>query len=88
MRLEFTRFGLNTIQRLLTGVLQLIGATGLIVGIFYIKVGIVASAGLALLMLAGFLVRLRIKDGVYRSSPALIFLFLSTVICYNFIKML
>lgn len=88
MRLEFTRFGLNTLQRLLTGVLQLVGAAGLIVGIYYVKVGIAASAGLAFLMLAGFLVRLKIKDGIYKSSPALIFLFLSVIICYKFIEQL
>lgn len=88
MRLEFTRFGLNTLQRFITGVLQLIGAAGLIVGMYYTKVGIAAAAGLALLMLAGFLVRLKIKDGVYKSSPALIFLFLSSIICYQFIKIL
>ncbi|MEN8817483.1 MAG: DoxX family protein [Nonlabens sp.] len=88
MRLEFTRFGLNTLQRLITGMLQLLGAIGLIIGIYNVKVGVVASAGLALLMLAGFLVRLKIKDGIYKSSPALIFLFLSSIICYQFIKLL
>ncbi len=88
LRLEFTRFGLNTLQRLLTGFLQLAGAIGLIAGIYYVKIGIAASAGLALLMLAGFIVRLRIKDGIYKSSPAFIYLFLSSVICYKFIKML
>jgi hypothetical protein len=88
MRLEFTRFGLNTLQRLITGILQLVGAAGLIVGIYNIKVGIAASAGLALLMLAGFLVRIKIRDGIYKSSPALIFLFLSSIICYKFIEQL
>ncbi len=88
MRLEFTRFGLSMLQRLLTGVLQLIGAAGLIVGIFNTYIGIAASAGLSLLMLAGFLVRVKIKDGVYKSSPALIFMVLCGIICYKFIDML
>ncbi|PPK95721.1 DoxX-like protein [Nonlabens xylanidelens] len=88
MRLEFTRFGLSMLQRLLTGVLQLIGAAGLIVGIFNTYIGIAASAGLSLLMLAGFMVRVKIKDGVYKSSPALIFMVLCGIICYKFIDML
>lgn len=76
------------LQRLLTGVLQLIGAAGLIVGIFNTYIGIAASAGLSLLMLAGFMVRVKIKDGVYKSSPALIFMVLCGIICYKFIDML
>ncbi len=88
MRLEFTRFGLSMLQRLLTGVLQLIGATGLIVGIFNTYIGIMASAGLSLLMLAGFIVRVKIKDGIYKSSPALIFMVLCSIICYKFIDLL
>ncbi|MEP0481563.1 MAG: hypothetical protein ABJD23_15175, partial [Nonlabens sp.] len=63
-------------------------AAGLIVGIFNTYIGIAASAGLSLLMLAGFIVRVKIKDGVYKSSPALIFMVLCGIICYKFIDML
>lgn len=88
MRLEFTRYGLNTLQRLLTGLLQVIGAIGLIYGILHTKVGIAAAAGLCLLMFFGLIVRIRIKDGIYKSSPALVFMVISGIICYRFIKML
>jgi uncharacterized membrane protein len=89
MRLEFTRFGLNTIQRLIAGFFQLLGATGLIAGALgYDTIGMAASAGLAILMLAGFYVRIKIKDDIYKSSPALIFMCLSLILCYKFYKFL
>ncbi|QJP35507.1 hypothetical protein F0365_14420 [Nonlabens sp. Ci31] len=88
MRLEFTRYGLNTLQRLLTGFFQVMGAVGLLYGIFNTKVGIAASAGLCVLMFSGLLVRIRIKDSLYKSSPALVFMVLSGIICYRFIKLL
>ena len=88
MRLEFTRYGLNTLQRLLTGFLQVVGAAGLTYGIFHTKVGVAASAGLCLLMFFGLIVRIKVKDGLYKSSPALVFMVISGIICYRFIKML
>lgn len=88
MRLEFTRYGLNTLQRLLTGILQVMGAAGLTYGILNTKVGIAASAGLCLLMFFGLIIRIKIKDGIYKSSPALFFMVISGIICYRFIKML
>ena len=81
---EFERFKLTKNQRILTGILQLIGVLGLIIGIKYTVIGFLASLGLALLMTAGFFVRLRIKDGVYRSSPALIYLILNLILAYRF----
>jgi hypothetical protein len=88
MRLEFTRYGLNTLQRLLTGIFQVMGAAGLTYGILNTKVGIAASAGLCLLMFFGLIIRIKIKDGIYKSSPALFFMVISGIICYRFIKML
>jgi len=88
MRLAFTRYGLNTLQRLLTGFLQVVGAAGLTYGIFHTKVGVAASAGLCLLMFFGLIVRIKVKDGLYKSSPALVFMVISGIICYRFIKML
>lgn len=81
---EFQRFKLTKYQRIITGILQLIAAGGLIFGIKYSVVGSIAATGLALQMALGFAVRLNIKDGVYRSSPALIFFFLNLIIAYRF----
>lgn len=84
---EFIRFQLKKYQRILTGVLQLIAVAGLIAGIKFPEIGTVAAAGLSLLMFLGFLVRLKIKDGIYKSSPALIFMVLNAIIAYKFYMM-
>ncbi|MEJ1221884.1 DoxX family protein [Sediminicola sp. 1XM1-17] len=74
MKLEFIRYGLNRQQRLLTGLLQILGSLGLLLGLFMSPIlCLVASLGLFLLMLLGLMVRIRIKDSILKSSPALIY---------------
>ena len=84
MVMEFDRFKLTNNQRVVTGILQLIAVAGLITSIWNDMIGFIASIGLALQMAAGFLVRLKIRDGIYRSSPALIFFFLNIILAYRF----
>lgn len=69
MREEFERFGLARF-RLATGVLEVLGGAGLLVGLVRIEVLVVASAGLALLMLLGVLTRIRVKDPLAEVVPA------------------
>lgn len=69
MREEFERFGLARF-RLATGVLEVLGGAGLLVGLARTEVLVVASAGLALLMLLGVLTRIRVKDPVVEIVPA------------------
>lgn len=88
MKLEFARYGLSNLQRMMTGILQLAGAFGLISGYFYTLIGVAASCGLSALMLAGLITRIKIKDGIYKSSPAFIYMVLSAIIGYQFFKML
>lgn len=88
MRLEFIRFGLSTKQRIITGVLQLLGATGILLSFWDLRLALFSAAGLSLLMFLGFTVRLRIKDDVYRASPALIYMVLCAILCYEFYKRL
>jgi uncharacterized membrane protein len=83
MKMEFTRFGLTTRQRQLTGVLQIIGAIGLLLYQYNLTVAALAATGLSLLMLLGFIVRIRIKDSIYESSPAFIFMVLNGIIAYK-----
>ena len=91
MKDEFVRFGLDK-QRNLTGVLQLLGAFGLIIGYVYNPLLVfIASLGLTLLMLLGFAVRLKIKDSLLESLPSLIFALINLYICveyYNLFIML
>lgn len=83
MRQEFVRYGLSPF-RVLTGALQLLGAAGLALSFIYPTYGLLASAGLALLMALGFAVRLKIRDGFRRSSPAFLYMVLSLLILVGY----
>ena len=79
MKKEFERFGLEKIG-LFTIVLEFLGAAGLIVGLMYNSILLIASLGLSLLMLAGLLVRIRLKDNIRISLPAFFYMGLNTYI--------
>ncbi len=79
MREEFVRFGLSRFATL-TGALELMGGIGLIVGLKVSIILILASGGLALLMLLGFGVRLKMKDGFWLSFPSIFFMMVNVFI--------
>ncbi|MDB9913007.1 DoxX family protein [Flavobacteriaceae bacterium] len=79
MEMEFKRFGLEKFGLIII-MLQFLGATGLMVGFVFNPLLIISSLGLALLMLAGFLVRLKLKDGILVSLPALFYMSLNAYI--------
>jgi hypothetical protein len=81
MKNEFKRFGLEKIG-LATIILQLLGATGLIVGLKFNLILTIASLGLALLMFAGVIVRIKLKDSLWISLPALFYMVLNAYIFY------
>jgi len=81
--MEFTRFGLSNLQRQITGVLQVIGSLGLLFFSYSLELAAISAAGLSLLMLLGFIVRVQIKDSIYESSPAFIFMVLNAIIAYK-----
>lgn len=70
---EFKRYGLAEFRKL-TGNLQLLGATGLIVGLLVPAIGGLAAAGLSLQMACGLGVRIRIKDSWFSCLPAIIYM--------------
>jgi hypothetical protein len=58
----------------MTGFLQLLGAIGLLIGLYLSPILLLlASMGLGILMIAGFIVRLKINDNFIQSSPSFIF---------------
>ena len=71
MREEFERFGLARFRRA-TGALEVLGGAGLLVGPLRAEVLVLASGGLALLMLLGVITRVRVRDGVLETLPALL----------------
>jgi hypothetical protein len=81
MKSEFIRFGLSKFGAL-TAILEIVGAIGLLVGLLYNSILLISSGGLALLMFFGVIVRLKIKDGLLASSPALFYFGLNLYIFY------
>lgn len=81
MKNEFKRFGLEKFGPL-TAVLELIGALGLFIGIQNHTILLLASGGLALLMLLGVCVRIKIKDSLLVSLPAFFYFVLNLYIVY------
>ena len=82
MKNEFKRFGLEKLG-LITILLEILGATGLLLGLYYKPLLLLSSLGLGLLMFAGFLVRIKIKDNIIITIPALFFCLLNLFIFYN-----
>jgi len=69
---EFERFGLARF-RSLTGALQLAGSLGLLAGYGSRPLLLLSAAGLAALMVAGMIARLRIRDPIAAIPPAFAF---------------
>ena len=68
---EFERYGVPKFRKL-TGFLQLLGAGGLLIGLYFTPLLLLLAAiGLSVLMLFGFLVRLKIKDNFVKTAPRL-----------------
>jgi hypothetical protein len=79
MKQEFIRFGLPGLGAM-TAVFQILGAVGLIAGFWFPILLVLASGGLALMMLLGLAVRLKVNDSLWVSIPALFFFALNGVI--------
>jgi len=84
MKKEFIRYGLQKLG-LFVIILQFIGALGLIIGFKYPPILLFSSLGLSLLMMAGLLVRIQLKDSLWASFPALFFMLLNA---YIFLRMI
>lgn len=82
MKNEFKRFNLEKLG-LLVIILEIVGALGLLAGIWYKPLLLVASGGLALLMFLGVIVRFNLKDSLYITIPALFYMLLNAYIFYG-----
>ena len=85
---EFKRYGLTENQRKLTGCLQILGALGLLLSFLSPSLGLISAIGLAVLMLFGFLVRLKIKDSFIQSAPSFVFMLLNGYLALRFAGLL
>jgi hypothetical protein len=86
MKNEFKRFGLERIG-LITILLEIMGAFGLLIGLKLPLILMISSLGLALLMLAGLIVRLNLKDSLWVSLPAFFYLVLNAYIFWTSINL-
>ncbi|MDZ7604323.1 MAG: DoxX family protein [Cyclobacteriaceae bacterium] len=82
LKSEFKRFGLEKFGGL-TAILEILGAIGLLVGFVSTPILLISSAGLAALMLLGVIVRARVKDSLWVSLPAILFMVVNAYIFYD-----
>ena len=81
MKSEFKRFGLEKAGAL-TAFLEILGALGLLLGFKLHVILLISAGGLAILMLLGVAVRIKIKDSFWVSLPALFFMLLNAYIFF------
>lgn len=79
---EYKRWGFEN-QRILLGCCQLLGGTGLLVGLVVPLMLSIASFLLTCMMLTAVFVRIRIKESLFKTLPALLYLVLNLLIFYH-----
>ncbi len=80
MKQEFLRYRLAS-QRIMVGALQWFAGIGLLAGMSQPWMGQLAAGGLALMMLIAIIVRIKIKDSLLQTIPAVFYLALNTYLC-------
>ncbi len=81
MKSEFKRFGLEKAGAL-TAILEIVGALGLLLGLKIHLILLVSAGGLAVLMLLGVAVRIKVRDTLWVTFPALFFMILNAYIFF------
>ena len=84
---EYSRWGFND-QRKIIGFFQLIGGIGLIVGTKVNILLFITSLSFIIMMLFAIIVRIKIKDGIVETLPAITYLFLNKMIFYKSTKII
>ena len=82
MKRDFERFGLPHL-RVLTGTLEVLGALGLIVGLWWPPLVILSAGGLAVMMLAGVATRVGVMDSFAQTLPALALMLLNAWLAWS-----
>ncbi len=82
MKSEFKRFGFERAGPI-TAILELLGALGLLIGLKFHLVLLISSGGLAILMLLGVGIRIKVRDTLLAILPALFFMVLNAYIFFQ-----
>ena len=85
MNQEFERYGLSK-YRTLTGILELLGGFGSLVGILFPAILLLSTGGLSLLMLLGCLTRIKARDTWVEIIPAMGLMMLNGYIFFQTYK--
>ena len=81
MKKEFKRFNIEKLG-LLTIILEILGALGLLIGLLFKPILLISSGGLAILMLLALMIRIKFKDNLLISLPAIFYMILNLCILY------
>ncbi|MCG2589083.1 DoxX family protein [Rhodohalobacter sulfatireducens] len=85
---EFVRYGMNDSLRKLTGITQLLGACGLVAGLYISIIGFFAAAGLSFMMLIAFITRLKIRDSLNQALPSFFFMTVNGYLAIRYLMLL
>ncbi|WP_338472591.1 DoxX family protein [Niallia sp. XMNu-256] len=77
---QFEHLNLPQWFRIVTGLVQLIGAVGLVIGIWYPSIAALAGLWSAMTMLGGFATHIKAKDPISKALPALILAMIAIII--------
>ncbi len=79
---EFKRFGIEKLGAFIA-ILELLGAVGLLVGLKFHAILLISAGGLAILVFLGVVIRLKVKDTLWVTLPALFFMLLNAYIFFR-----
>lgn len=82
MILEYDRWGYKKFRKIIAS-LQFLGGFGLLVGLHFSLLLTIVSALLTLMMITAVYVRIRIKDNIINTFPAILYTILNFIIFYN-----
>jgi len=85
MEKEFIRYDLSDYRKI-TGFFQILGGLGLLGLSFSNILWGISSLGLCVLMLMGFVVRIKIKDGLIKSFPSFFYMIVNGYIFWCLMK--
>lgn len=85
LREEYERYGIPHL-RVPIGLLELLGATGVVIGLVVGPLGAAAALGLCVLMVSGVVVRIRLRDPLVRMLPAVSLAALNAALAYLFLS--
>ncbi|MFC4775530.1 DoxX family protein [Paenibacillus sp. GCM10023252] len=77
---SFNHLGLPQWFRILTGSMQLIGAAGMIVGIWYADIAAIAGLWIGVIMLGAVISHLRAKDPIKAAIPGIVLFVLALAV--------